>query len=94
MNSTAALSPAQLVASFRQQLATNPEFYAEEDPNATVVMWLVEETPDRTWTPSEVARLVKIATYTARNILDALVADQLIASDDRGAWTRYTARRR
>lgn len=77
------------VSGYRQQIAADPNLYGTVD----LVMWLVEDTPDRTWTPSEVAKVLRIDTSTAYEMLRELYCDGYIAADQRGAWTRYSARR-
>jgi len=79
---------AELVADYRAKLAAEPTLYGEID----AAMWLVEDTPERTWTPSEVGKALRITTVTAGDFLRELYLDGYIASDERGAWTRYRAR--
>jgi transcription initiation factor IIE alpha subunit len=85
--STAGL--AAKIAGYRE-ITTGPDA-ENHDGDTDVVYWLVTDAPARTFTPSEVAKLLKIATPEARRILDYLTAQGHIVSDDRGAWTRYSA---
>lgn len=55
---------------------------------------LIDDNPDRTWTPSQVARKAHTTTTNATEALHYLVQHRMADADERGAWTRYTARRR
>uniref|UniRef100_UPI003F497083 hypothetical protein n=1 Tax=Nonomuraea sp. CA-251285 TaxID=3240002 RepID=UPI003F497083 len=55
---------------------------------------LLGQNPDRSWTPSEVGRRLKIDTTAAGNVLRPLAADGKINADGNGAWTRYSHRQK
>ncbi len=79
------------VRDYRARLTgPNADWY---EGDVDVIMWLVNDTPERSWSPSEVARAVKVDASTARRLLDELVDGDHIRGDDRGAWTRYRSRR-
>lgn len=80
---------AELVKGYRALIAADPDLY---DGDIDVVMWLVKDIPDRSWTPSEVGRAIGIETSAARCHLDRLAHAGHITVNERGAWTRYTAR--
>lgn len=82
-------SPRQLVASYRETIAADPDRY---DGDEDVLYWLVNDTPARSWTPSEAARAARISSSDAYRILRMLATEGAISSDERGAWTRYSAR--
>jgi hypothetical protein len=89
MTQTAAAPISQLVAGYREQVARDPESH---DGDSDVAYWLLQDTAGRSWTPSELARALKIDTHAARELLQSLAAADMIAGDGRGAWTRYSAR--
>ena len=71
------------------------ESLSDDDADvADLVMWKIDDNPRRDYSPSEIARAVKITTEEARRVLPALVADGHILAHGNGAWTRYTARHR
>lgn len=80
-----------LVRGYRARIELDPELY---DGDVDVIMWLINDTPDRDWSPSEVARAVGITATAARNALGELAAGRHIARDERGSWSRYWSRRR
>ncbi len=80
------MSTAALVRGYREQIQANPTL---DYSDATY--WLVNETPDRTWTPSQVARALDIYTGEARGYLDELAANGDVLSTERGAWSRYSS---
>lgn len=90
---TATATVPELVAGYRAQLDAEPELH---DGTLDLAMWLVEDTADRTWTPSELAKALGVNTIEAHDALRQLVAEGHLAyaDGDRGARTRYTARRR
>lgn len=81
---------AQLVRGYRDQIARDPELF---DGDQDVAMWLINDTPGRDWSPSELGRAVGIRADVARRLLDELADDGHIGRDARGAWTRYYSRR-
>lgn len=84
-------SPAKLVKGYREVIARDPDLY---DGDLDIVMWLVNDTPERDWTPSQVAQVVKINSHEAYNHLAELAQGGHIRRDDRGAWTHYWSRLR
>lgn len=80
---------AALVNRYREAIAAEPDQRYDE---ADLIVWLLEDTAGRDWTPSQVALALKLSTGHAANLLRQLAADEMIASFDRGAWTRYFAR--
>lgn len=81
---------AALVRGYRERIARDPDLY---EGDIDVIMWLVNDTPHRDWSPSEVARAAKVSTSTAQQLLAELALGRHIARDERGAWSRYWARR-
>lgn len=81
----------QLVAGYRARIAQDPDLF---DGDTDVVLWLIEATTARDWTPSEIARAAGITTNAARDIVATLTADGDVVGNDRGARTRYSSRRR
>lgn len=79
------------VARYRETIARDPGLYEGE---LDVVLWLVTDTPERSWTPSEVSRAAGVPTRQAWRHLHQLADEGHIRSDSRGAWTRYWSRRR
>lgn len=87
MISTAGI--AARVAGDRAEVAADPESH---DGDLDVILWLVEDSTDRTWTPSEIARALGIETVEADRHLRNLLGLQFITSTYRGAWSRYGSR--
>lgn len=82
---------AELVRGYRAIIESDPGKYSGD---VDVAYWLVDDTPERDWTPSQIAQAVGITTSAAQAILADLGARGHIAHDDRGAWTHYWSRRR
>lgn len=82
---------AQLVATYRDRIARDPEAY---DGLIDMVMWLIEDTAPRDWSPSELARALRADTREVHDALPVLVSDGYVVSSNQGARSRYTARRR
>lgn len=59
---------------------------------ADQIRTLLARHPDRSWTPSLVARHLKVDTTAAGNALRQLAAADRVAADGNGAWTRYSYR--
>lgn len=53
---------------------------------------LLEADPTQSWTPSGVAREVRVTTTDAARVLAYLLTNRYITAAGNGAWTRYTAR--
>ena len=83
-------TPGQLVRSYRERIALDPDLF---DGDLDVIMWLVTDTPERSWTPSEIAQVAKVSTDEARRLLEELTEDDSVLANRRGAWTRYYSRR-
>jgi hypothetical protein len=84
------MNTAEMVKAFRAEISADPEIY---DGDIDVAMWLIDDTPSRTWTPSEIGKALHISTAEAAGYLRKLAALDYIASNHRGAWTRYYSRR-
>lgn len=82
---------AEKVRGYREQIAKNPDFY---DGDTDVVLFLIQDTPDRDWSPSEIARALKITTQAAYEHLYILWAGGHIAAHGNGSWRRYQERHR
>jgi hypothetical protein len=80
---------AELVKGYRERIAKDPDLY---DGDLDVVYWLVHDTTDRDWTPSQVARAVGISTHEAGQHLSLLASEQHIRRDQRGSWSHYWSR--
>lgn len=95
MTTTAIQSPASLVRGYRRQATDAGVEVTAED----LIFWLITDLPERTWTPSEIARVIGSDTVTARDTLRSLATDDTIPGDSpivatgNGAWARYGARR-
>ena len=77
-----------MVARSRERIARDPDTFDEVD----VVLWLVTDTPERSWTPSEVARATGRTTSEAYAALAELADGGHVLRYERGAWTRYQSR--
>jgi DNA-binding MarR family transcriptional regulator len=90
MDTKTTASPAQLVKGYRAKIALDPDLY---DGDLDVIMWLIEDTAPRSWTPSELGRAAKVPTTQVQNHLATLVGDGYVRTSGNGAWTRYSSAR-
>jgi hypothetical protein len=84
---------AELVSGYRATIAAHPDLY-DGDELDSMILWLVSDTPERTWSPSETARAVGCTTSQAQCHLSDLARERYVEADDRGAWTHYWSRYR
>lgn len=55
-----------------------------------ITLWLEER--NGMYSPSVIARGVKVTTHEAKTVLDLLAGEEFVAADGNGAWRKYGSR--